>query len=44
MNSIDREMSGDIKAGMKCIGINFIFIWNFASFLCNQTKAIMSGI
>lgn len=20
MNSIDREMSGDIKAGMKCIG------------------------
>lgn len=26
MNSIDREMSGDIKAGMKCIGITpFLF-------------------
>ena len=24
MNSIDREMSGDIKAGMKCIGITLI--------------------
>ena len=43
MNTIDREMSGDLRAGFKCIGELWFQISMFASILILQSNFNADG-